>query len=412
MFMNRIILYFSSLFLISLPTQANSVSACLDLFASQNLYRVSFKGKAEPYTLEYANKEVERAHRRKARFEIASRVHTFTTQELIGDLIKSGQMIYVGKHKFEPGTEFLASNEFDWSRTPVDKTSTDLLIGFGTNSSWDLAMRKQAKHLVIGDWSPWPIIGQAYLIAPLIRLAKTPQEFILMISGISRKRAQGISVAEAFSIVQDFDSRPAHQQRDYILEHLDSLVEDFQISDQELKFLTTYYAPRLGVPTAPRSFGPFQGIRGSSMAMLNSFFAARYASGSNGKVDSVFSSQENFNYLKNLFDQGRVQYGLTAIDDPSFYAAAKQTQNRNNLKTTTISVSNIFDCGCYNGLTFASFQNYLRMVLSAIGNQSPIVVFRTTNNQPPHGYYRYEVQNESQIPKRDEKDSSALKEAG
>src|SRR5687768_5422267 len=54
------------------------------------------------------------------RLALISQNHHFQLSELVLQLRQDGKLMYRGKHKFKAGTEFLASNEFDWLATPFD----------------------------------------------------------------------------------------------------------------------------------------------------------------------------------------------------------------------------------------------------------------------------------------------------
>lgn len=84
----------------------------------------------------------------------------------------------------EAGIIFPASNEFDWAWFPWTPNPVDVVIGFGTNASWDVAIRHGATALVLGDWQPAPLYGQEFLLRPLILLAKNRQEFLSFLCGI------------------------------------------------------------------------------------------------------------------------------------------------------------------------------------------------------------------------------------
>lgn len=348
------------------------------------------------------------------RLQIIRTKHILPVSLLIAEMKRNGSLIYEGKHNYLPGTEFLASNEFDWTKMPIDRNETDLIIGFGTNNVWDIAARKKAKKMVIADWSPWPIIAQEYIISPLIRIAKSPSDLILMLSGISPKQYSSlqIPIEVAFEMTEIFDRSYIYK----VFEFLKELSENPEINETELKFLTTYfrahigdhlYTDRLGYPLG---YGPFSNLRSPDFGRLNFFYNKRYNPLKIGQIDSVFSSLDNFNHLKKLFQNKNVYYGLTSITDLSFYDSIKNNSVFKNIKSLTLTVTNIFDCGCYNGLNFSDFQKLLKDVRKLFSNfKAGITVFRTTNNRPPHGFYKYEIIDENSIPLKDEYDSSAVK---
>lgn len=341
------------------------------------------------------------------RQSLTLRSHQFHTNELLAEMNQAGLLIYQGKHKYQSGTEFLASNEFDWSKTPMDRSPTDVVVGFGTNSVWDIALRKQAKQMIIGDWSPWPLISQAFLISPLMRIAETPQEFLAMISGMPKVAGKGKSIEKVFEVTKVFSGLHPEEKREIIQILLLELAKDSRISELELKFLTTYFRPLFAENIHPFGWGPFEKLRHPQFANLTSFYNRRYNPSIAGQQDSVFSTQEGYSKIRRMYRSGQVKYGLASITDLDFYQQVVSVNSNKDFKNYTFSVSNVFDCGCYNGLSFKDFQSYLKNLVNIV--QNSITVFRTTNNTPPHGYYRYQVNSEKDIPAIDEYDSSALR---
>lgn len=354
----------------------------------------------------------EKSYRVLSRSELAKRQsltlrsHQFHTNELLAEMNQAGLLIYQGKHKYQSGTEFLASNEFDWSKTPMDRSPTDVVVGFGTNSVWDIALRKNAKQMIIGDWSPWPLISQAFLISPLMRIAESPQEFLVMISGMPKVASKGKTIEQVFEIAQIFSGLHPEEKRGIIEILLMDLAKDSRISELELKFLTTYFRPMYAENIHPLGWGPFEKLRHPQFANLISFYSKRYNPVVVGEQDSIFSTQENYSKIKRMYTSKQVKYALTSITDLDFYQQVVSVNSNKGFKDYTFSVSNVFDCGCYNGLSFKDFQLYLKKLMNIV--QSPITVFRTTNNTPPHGYYRYQINSDKDIPFNDEYDSSAL----
>lgn len=343
-----------------------------------------------------------------SRLELIKLPHDFSVNQLLRTLSSEGKLLYEGKHKYVAGTDFLASNEFDWSKTPMDHKPTDILIAFGTNSAWDIALDKNAKSLVISDWSPWPLIAQNYLISPLLKTSKSRSEFILALSGVPKSFSEHLDLDEAFSLAKKLLNRPTADKKILMDKLLVELANDLTITDLELKFITTYLMAKVGETSSPYNFGPFQNLRNSVFADFNLFYETRYNPKRIGPQNSVFSSEKNFAYLKNLFLQNRVSYGLTAVNDPSFYAALAAKTKSLNYSKVTVSVSNIFSCGGYNGLTFIDFQNYLQLLMKSF--QGPITVFRTTSTTPPHNFFRYDLKKVTDIPEKDEEQITSVTE--
>lgn len=345
------------------------------------------------------------------RLKIIKQDHHWSLSELLFQFKRDGKLFYRGKHTFEPGTDFLASNEYDWLATPFDHKPSDVLIAFGTNSAWEIAVNKNVKSLYIADWSPYPLLASAYLISPLIKIAKTPHELIVLLSGrIPTAELVNHSLNELFETSRFYVNENRPEKTAETNSFLKYLARQ-NISDFELQFLTSYFYGLAGKNIGKNNLGPFENLRHASFAKLLNFFDQRYspsvAAIHNQKLSvdtalesfSVFSSLKNFNKLKFLFDNNRIHYGLTEITDTNFYQMVQQKEKANGYQKYTLSITNIFDCGDYNGLTIFDLQNYLKNTMSIFGatETNPLVVFRTTNIQPPHGFYRYDLTTPMQV---------------
>ena len=330
--------------------------------------------------------------------------------QLLWQMQSEKKLIYRGKHKYEPGTEFLASNEFDWLATPFDKKPADVLVAFGTNSSWDIAVHKNVKSLYVVDWSPYPLLAHAYIISPLMKIAKTPQEFIILLSG--RVPTPELTEGRLGDILQKSNVYSGSKKTEKLAEteaFLEYLARREEISDFDLQFLNSYFKGMAGENSAPNALGPFKGLRHPNFAKLLSFYHQRYSpdvsadhhigkrTKSSLEEMSVFSSQKNFDKLKSLFDGDKVQYGMSSITDLGVYQAIKGKEAPG--LRYSISVTNIFDCGCYNGLTMKDFSSYLHDMTRIFESNdlNPLVVFRTTNTAPPHGFYRYDLKSPADV---------------
>lgn len=346
-----------------------------------------------------------------ARLQIIEQAPHLELSELLFNFKKDGKLIYQGKHKYEPGTEFLASNEYDWLSTPFDHKPADVLVAFGTNSAWEIAVNKKVKSLYIADWSPYPLLASAYIVSPLIKIAKTPQEFIILLSGqIPTKALTERPLDDIFNDSTRFAANPTAEKHAQVKTFLEYLAQQ-KISDFELKFLTSYFYGLTDPARSATALGPFSNLRYASYAKILNFFDQRYSPTvvemqnpqTNRTVTleqaSAFSSQENFNTLRNLFATDNVHYGLTSITDLSFYKSVQKIEARLGYGKYALSITNIFDCGDYNGLTHKDLQTYLRgtMDIFAANKDNPLVVFRTTNTQPPHGFLRYDLTQKKQV---------------
>jgi hypothetical protein len=343
------------------------------------------------------------------RQQIIERPVRFGDQVLLLQLKNDGKMIYWGRHQFLPGTEFMASNEFDWLATPFDHKQSDVLVAFGTNSAWEIAVDKNVKSVYLGDWSPYPLMMSAYVVSPLIKLAKNPKEFVVLLSGrIPTKELTSKSLADVFRDSTDYSLNGGMQKVPATNEFLSYLSRQESISDFELKFLTSYFQGLNGFNHGYNSVGPFEGIRHANFAKILGFFDYRYNPANTQAAhqqvkptttleqSSVFSSQANFEKLRALFVEDRIHYGLTSVTDMEFYKSIQKIEGQ---KSYALSLTNIFDCGSYNGLTEADLQKLLlgTMNMFSASTQNPLVVFRTTNGQPPHGYLRYDLKESWQV---------------
>jgi hypothetical protein len=122
---------------------------------------------------------------------------------------------------------------------------------------------------------------------------------------------------------------------------------------------------------------------------------------------SVLHNPDQFRWIKSLYMNDQVSYAVTAVTNPEFYREVKKQFPEAGTRFA-MNISNIFDCQ-YSNLTFFDLQNLLRDTSETFGasNTNPLVVFRTTNYDTPHGFYRYDITSEWSVPKDDEGDSKA-----
>lgn len=380
----------------TLPIVGSAADRCAPLFASTQSDFVA-KEPAGPAPSDPA---------RRAR---AVQGHTppRSTFEWLARLRASGRLTYEGRHYSLNGTEFLASNEGDWHRTPFDWKPTEVLVAFGTNSAWEIAANKQAKTLVLADWSPLPLFAHAYLIEPLLRISTTPQQLMLHLAGLDPAGVRSLDSSSLAAILAGrFEMRP-----EAIGRFLTYLSEKKEINDEELEFFSQYYRSRDMRAKFMRMFGedssPFRELRDPGFANFNLFFELRYNETPPGMLAmSVMHNQKHFDYIRGLYLNRHVEYVLSAVNDLAMY---QSVQNQHpNAQSWTLSLTNIFDMD-YNGLTFQELKNLLSGVIGVAGisPSKSLTVFRTTNFRPPHGFYRYDIKTASDVPQVDERDSRA-----
>ncbi len=315
-----------------------------------------------------------------------------------------GKLFYTSSTPYQAGTDFLASNEYDWLKTPFDDKPADVLVAFGTNSSWEIAVNKRVKKLYLADWSPYPLLASAYVMTPLMRVAQTPQEFLTLLSG--RLPTPDTNKMDLNLLMSRLVDAPNKQAPIDLENMLTSLAARTDISDFELKFLASYFRDVVGNKSSSSGgVGPFQELRNAVKARLLLFLDHRYRparvafynkEASPAKMDhySAFANQQNFLFLRNLFVENRIQYGLGAVTDSMMYYKIKNLNQRNGYQDVALSITNIFDCGCYNGLTFSDMQNYLANMtrIFEATPEHPIPVFRTLNTRDPHSFLRYDLE--------------------
>ena len=332
---------------------------------------------------------------------------------------QTGQLIYLGKHRYDSRGAFIASNEFDWHRTPFDGKPTDLLIGFGTNSAWEIAINKRAKTMIVADWSPEPVLAHAYVLAPLIRISESPRELILHLAG---RRPSETALTNIPALLHRY-SQSYLMSREQIHTFLEYLATRNEIRDEELEFLSAFFYSRMSAtsfmqsPSRQPSWigrpvyqGPFAGLRDPGFADISLFMALRYQEVPSKMIShSVLHNPENYAKLRRVFLENRVHYAMAEIADRGFYQAVHARYP--SAASWTVSATNIFDMP-YAGHSFQSMQRYLANLIedAGISTGKLLTVFRTTGFAPPHGFYRYDIMSPFNIPKFDEDDSQAAQE--
>ena len=181
----------------------------------------------------------------------------------------------MGDHKWVAGTEFLASNERDWAKTPFDDVASDLMIAYGTNSSWEIAANKRVQKLIIADWSPLPILAQAYIIQPLLKISATPQQFLAHLS-LKPRVWYGHSMDDQpiRNLLLGADQSSGQLNATKVRDFLEYLEQQPEITTTELRFLSEYFWSRV---TLDRDLsGPFAGLRDFSFLNLLGHMSWRY----------------------------------------------------------------------------------------------------------------------------------------
>ena len=319
--------------------------------------------------------------------QIINQNHILTSADYIKHLEKENRLVYNGDPAFVGGTEFLASNEFDWHKSARGYSPADAVVGFGTNSLWDLALMTGASSILIADWSPWPIVAHAFILEPLIRIAESPQEFVCMVSGIPKSKAKNLSLSATFEYAKHFTLSKINDQKDDVMQLLKDLATDLRIDEIQMKCLTTYFRPRLGENlNATTGYGPLPILKSPNIANFTYYFEQRYNPIYLNNAKTVFSTQANFEFVKSIFMNKRVFYSVSKVNDVAFYKALQKNPQFQDLKKIALSLSNIFSCGYYNGLDNQSMQVLFDEVRTLFKNNQ-VMAYRTQPRDAPYEYF-------------------------
>lgn len=299
---------------------------------------------------------------------------------------------------------FYASNEDDWFRGPWYDSATDVVIGFGTNSAWDIATRRKAKQLIIADWHTEPLIGQYYILAPLLRLAKSPIEFMYLIHGMNyyRESTKSSFLHATSDLANDIVRRQAEYDIHTRAKEIDKILKRLQglgVTQEQLFAIEAYLIEqnKLTLPMHDH-YGIFRGEKAHSLGNLALLFNVRYNPHEllrNGaspelirkKDFSFLSSQSSFDRLKRLFAQ--VQLAQSDFMDAQFYQKIKEQGDLKGFKKYTISISNIMDANnMFKTDAIKSLNDFRKMIYEVFpAGQYEVTIHFTSNFRQPHGFY-------------------------
>lgn len=314
----------------------------------------------------------------------------------------SPQLFYNnGKLPPQSAFPFYASNEDDWHNTPWDDSPTDILVGFGTNSAWDLALRKNAKSLMIADHAAGPLIAQEYILAPLLRIAETPAEFLALLSGIDlppERRNDDLEKLGPF-VINYHDGRLLSE----IAAEMQNVLRKLNASGtsaDELRAIAEYYKALIKPDHHPNRFGVLRSHDAQTTGPLVEFYYSRYlpqlrrergyADAVTHPEDSFLSSQASYSRFQKMF-ASRL-YAHTDLYSADFYRSLKIHGDELGYRRYTFSVSNIFDANSETKAeAIRDFHRFRRLVDEIFPrDQYEVVIFLTTNDEPPHSFLRLE----------------------
>lgn len=296
---------------------------------------------------------------------------------------------------------FIASNEFDFYRSEIDRRPTDILIAYGTNSAWDIAVRKNAKVIVLGDFASEPLIIHEYLLRPLLALSKTPRDFVYLINkSINNNKVQTEqNLYEAYDKVYDSAKKPVSTD---LINKLTAELSKMGFTPLHINFVRLYLENKTDQISKMYNFRSWSHKR---MAELHTLFNERYdpyrllEKGAkpdiiNQKDFSFLSSQKSFNKLKNIAEKNMF-FMQTTFDDIRSLKAVKNLINEKypEMKRISLSLTNILDV--LTDSTYEKIQSLEKLSFNIFNTfkTDRYDLLLTTNYQFPHDFFSIPVQN-------------------
>lgn len=333
--------------------------------------------------------------------------------ESVRAFLTSSNLLYSYSDFDDPYVEeWYASNETDFFRAPMDDQKVDVLYGFGTNNTWDLAIRMNVSSLVIGDINWAPLVAQEYILKPLLLISKNRFEFLSMLSGFAPTSDldDHSSLDEIFEAVER-STASFSEQKTFAVEIITRVSKDPRLGVSYVPLLAKYLAGRLAMLhlidfTSKRyeddlkKVSPFPGGNSSQAVQLYEYFRMRYkpsvlikkgASPSQlaTKWFSFLSSEESFLKLVNLFD-GHVKYVHADFRDFNAFERILQNSGKQN-PTIAISTTNIIDARFLPEESKSEWQQFTASSsekLFGLGVRGPIPFYRTRGVGSKHGFDR------------------------
>lgn len=357
-----------------------------------------------------------------------SRQKAAAYRDLQGRFFTSRQMLF-WENTPDPvsPTEFYSSNETDWHIAEMDFDPVDVVIGFGTNNVWDIAVRKDAKIMVIGDHVAGPLIGQEYILKAMFKHAQTRAQFLGLLRSIPvRLDSSNLSLLDLFDHVHAEMRFARGQERQLFM---DAILEDVR-TDPELgplyaQVLEQYYSSlfmyeiglmdfpeHLQILKTPFSPSPIYSPRAYMVPEIADSFVARYSPQNKRGVPrdflehpfaSFLSSEAAYQRLRHLFVSGNVFYVRSDFQNQEIYRRVAHLALTRGYKTMAISTSNIadviwaehFDVENKSNDFYRAFMGKTAKTLWDMGIASPLTFFQTRNWMLPHRFERHRIQPKS-----------------
>jgi len=258
---------------------------------------------------------------------------------------------------------FFCSNHYDWFRQGPDERPAGLFIGVGSTSNWDLAMRRNARALVLIDHSRDALMAQEYFFKPLLLIARTPAEFLSLLCAIPLPvKLLHARLDKVFAYLDDQlrsdrlagNEWPSEHRTAYIAAiikriHKHPLLDEYH-ADAVYAHLTWIASnPSNNFYCVPPSVTPFCQLANPlpfesfreryDPAMLENKGADR--SIVEGGAFSFLSSQESFERARMLFAESRVYYVSADAFDPRAYRIIGMLARRLGLPVSGLSLKNV-----------------------------------------------------------------------
>lgn len=250
-----------------------------------------------------------------------------TESSLVQSFRKSSSLVYDSQAPRPLGLVMgghMMSNEFDIFKLPQKLPQRDVFFGIGNNASWDLALRSDAKKLVLFDINYEPLILQRYFFRALFEVSDSPADFYKY---LFLKASQKHYEKNSLKLIEDFDTwedyawfegdviDPKVQRQELSEELLRKIKETSKDPEKEkvLEIIKAFQDSYMN--NGPDLFPNIPKSRGSSYEFVLTLFKNRYfptqAKGIFGLSESekealyeknvtFLSSNENFQKMKAL----------------------------------------------------------------------------------------------------------------
>ncbi|NCN27848.1 hypothetical protein GW915_09760 [bacterium] len=258
-----------------------------------------------------------------------------------GRLFFEDQQISLGAGQ----VSFIVSNEWDLFKLPMKLDHTDVFIGFGNNSSWDIAQRVRPEKYVIADIGYEPLVTQNHYFRTLFSISKTPQEFLEHMFQIKLPEDQPLnSLAEVERELRKH--RPGDPEK--ILQTQRQIRNAPELSNRdEMNALAFFNDVKVG-KNFPVDTGRLKDFTTIHKAFINRYFPSNLENyDPSGKIVqdpeySFLNSQEAFDRTKSLVTNA--QFARTNYRSPDFWKqVGKEHQSSSGDKSFTVYLSNILD---------------------------------------------------------------------